>query len=238
MPEIEPPYKREERRGGYGAIYEQRQWRPPQPKATYGLLGTIAGFYVLEVFVAATYGEDLFALVFTIRDGWWLHPWQLVTSTLSHGSIQHLFFNGLFLYFFGPTVENVLGRRNYLIFFFATGALSGVLQVHLPQVLTTLTEYDFGAGRGALGASGALFGLFGINVMLTPKARMIVFPIFVPIPMWVAGVGFVILDLLGVFNPGDRVGNFAHLSGLAIGLWAGFRAKESLRRRGLRLVTS
>jgi rhomboid family protein len=235
MPVVDPPYKREPAPSGYTFTYTQPV-RPPQPRATYTLLGIMAGVFILELIVLQFLGEDLFVYLFTIYDGWWWRPWQLLTSTISHWNLQHIFLNGLFFYFFGPSIEGILGRRRFVGLFFLTGAVSGVVQVHLPVLLTRATGYDFGVSGFALGASGALMGIFGLSLILMPKSKMIIFPIFVPIPIWVAGIFYVALDVLGAFNPNDSVGNFAHLSGLGIGLLYGLRVKQDLRRRGLRIV--
>lgn len=196
----------------------------------------MAGVYVLEFIVGAV-RPDLFDAIFTISTGWWLRPWQLVTSTFSHGSLQHIFFNGLFLFFLGPTIEGILGRRRYVAFFLVTGAIAGVAQAHLPVLLEMLTDLDFGGSRPALGASGALMAIFGMSMILTPKAKMLVFPIFIPIPLWIAGIVYALLDVIGVFHPGG-VGNYAHLAGLGLGLLYGLRVKGELARSGLRIVTS
>lgn len=235
MPVIDPPYRREPT--GYEAVYERRHAQPPKPVATYALLGVMAGMFVLEL-IAQAVDPDFFAFVFTIADGWWLRPWQLITSTLSHLDLNHLFFNGLFFYFFGPSIESIVGRRRFFLLFFVTGAISGVAQVHLPAILTAMTDYNFGGSDGrALGASGALMGVFGMSLLLMPNSKMVIFPIFVPIPLWLGGLFYIFMDLLGAFNPYDRVGNFAHLAGLVLGLAYGWRVKEALRRRGLKIVT-
>jgi|GEM_PF-562920 len=235
MPIVDPPFKRQtEPPPGYTFSYSQPV-RPAQPKATYTLLGLMAGTYILELVVAGL-SQEWFELVFPISYGWWLHPWQLVTSTFSHASLTHLFFNGLFFYFFGPNIEGIIGRRRFVVLFLVTGAISGVVQVHLPAILTNLSGYDFGSSAGALGASGALMGVFGVSLILLPNSKMIVFPIFVPVPLWVGGIFFVLLDLVGALNPNSGVGNFAHLAGLALGILYGLQVKEGLRRRGLKIV--
>ncbi|HLF16189.1 MAG TPA: rhomboid family intramembrane serine protease [Candidatus Thermoplasmatota archaeon] len=204
-----------------------------QPRATYGLLAAIVAVYVAEL-VALSRSEALFTRIFVIDTDWPHRPWSLLTSTLSHGSIGHLFLNGLFLYFFGPVVERIIGRgpRGTLRFvglFLATGALSGIAQVHL--------EAAFGGTGGALGASGALMALFGVVWVLLPREKVLFWGI-APMPMWGVGLLYVLLDILGAANTEDRVGNFAHLAGLGFGAAYGAWARYDLRRRGLRLVRS
>jgi membrane associated rhomboid family serine protease len=160
---------------------------------------------------------------------WLVEPWTLVTSTLSHHPARpmHLLLNGLFLFFFGPVVERLTGVRRFLILFFVAGALTGVAQVELSRAL--------GSGLPALGASGALMMLFGMLVALLPREKIHLYGIL-PLPMWVAGIVFAVLDLIGALNPRSDVGNFAHLAGMALGLAYGIHMLGDLKRRGLRLT--
>ena len=76
----------------------------------------------------------------------------------------------------------------------------------------------------AVGASGAVFALGGTLAMMRPKLRVIVFPIPVPLPLWVAVIGgFVILSFL------PYVAWQAHLGGLIIGSIAGYTFKRKER---------
>lgn len=212
--------------------------RPPQPKATYGLLIAIASVFALEYLVLFTAGQAAFREIFTIYafDSWysWIErPWSPVTATFSHLGFMHLFFNGIVLYFFGPTIEAVLGWRKYLVFFFVTGAVSSILQA---SGLLEVLVFGSVTPRPALGASGALMGLIGMSIILMPKAKLFIFPFPIPIPMWIGGLAFALIDVFGFFNPESAVGNIAHLSGMAIGLVYGLYVKRDLERRGLQLV--
>lgn len=211
--------------------YGQQPQKPAQPWATYGLLITFVVVFALEFLVLATAGLDAFRRVFTIYafESWysWIErPWSPIMATVSHSpaGFGHIFFNGIALYFFGPTIENVLGWRKYLVFFFATGALSSIVQASIEPV-------------AALGASGAILALIGISIILIPKSKLFIFPFPIPIPLWIGGIAFALIDLLGVFNPASSVGHFAHLSGMAVGLLYGLYVKKDLERRGLRLVS-
>lgn len=174
--------------------------------------------------------------LFVINTDWMWRPWTLVTSTMSHsfGDIQHLVFNGLFLYFFGPAVERIVGARRFLLLFFAAGAVAGVAQVHTGAWMETGHPLAYGPFGGALGASGALMALFGVLMVLTPNQKVGLMMIL-PVPLWVAGILYAALDVLGVFAP-SQVGHFAHLSGMALGLGYGWVLRERMRKRGLRLV--
>ncbi len=92
-----------------------------------------------------------------VADGAW---WQLVTSMFTHVEIWHLGANMLALYFFGPVVESMVGRARFLAIYLLSGLTSSVLVFWLSPV--------YGL---TVGASGAIFGLFGAVLVLAIKQR-------------------------------------------------------------------
>ena len=78
----------------------------------------------------------------------------------------------------------------------------------------------------AIGASGAVFAVGGALTVMRPKLRVIIFPVPIPVPLWVAVIGaFVILSFL------PNVAWQAHLGGIAFGLAAGYFYKKRERSR-------
>lgn len=194
-----------------------RAWEQPiwKPRATYALLGAM----VITYFLQNAFPDGRIWLIWT---DWAQRPWSLVTSTFSHGGFTHLFFNGLMLFFFGPTLERLLGTRDFVALFILTGAAAGVLQVELSAA--------YGNNLPALGASGALMAIFGAMAILWPHQKIMIYGI-VPVKFWIAAIGYAALDVLGAFNPNDGIGNFAHLSGMLLGLAFGLGLKENLKQR-------
>jgi membrane associated rhomboid family serine protease/Flp pilus assembly protein TadD len=84
-------------------------------------------------------------------EGQW---WRLVTAIFLHGSISHLGVNMLTLWFLGRQLEQI-GRMRYLIVYFLSGIAGGVTSLLWDPTIA------------AVGASGAIFGLFG--VLLSPR---------------------------------------------------------------------
>jgi membrane associated rhomboid family serine protease len=82
-----------------------------------------------------------------VGEGEW---WRLVTSAFLHGSIIHLGFNMLLLYWIGGPIEEAIGRARFLILYLVSG-LAGAAGALL------LTD----ANAITVGASGAIFGLLG-----------------------------------------------------------------------------
>jgi membrane associated rhomboid family serine protease len=139
-----------------------------------------------------------------VAQGEW---WRLFTVTLLHGGLLHLLFNMYALYLSGPIVEQLYGRRLFLLFYLLLAAAGSI------------GSFVFGGDRPAVGASGAIFGLFGLllavsrthNPVLDRRGRM-----------FLGQIGSLVLVnlLIGLVIP--NVDNAAHVGGLLGGLWIGY----------------
>ncbi len=79
----------------------------------------------------------------------------------------------------------------------------------------------------AIGASGAIFAIAGTLTIMRPRLPIVLFPIPIPMPLWVAVIGgFVILTLLSL---GLNIAWEAHLGGLLVGLIAGYIFRRRAR---------
>ena len=76
--------------------------------------------------------------------------YRLVTSMFLHAGLVHVAMNMLSLYFLGSFAEVSFGRARYLALYFLSGLASGIAYL-----------YFGGFDTGAVGASGAIFGLVG-----------------------------------------------------------------------------
>jgi len=139
------------------------------PVITYSLIGINVAAFLLEVASHAFY--DNFAMVgqfgtggneIGVAQGEW---YRLITGAFLHSlpgsglGITHILFNMWALWALGPALEMSLGRTRYLALYLLS-ALGG-------NVLTYLL-YPHVA---AIGASGAIFGLFGAFFVLARKMR-------------------------------------------------------------------
>jgi membrane associated rhomboid family serine protease len=118
----------------------------------------------------------------------------------------------LTLYFFGTYLYRLIGQGRFLFVYFGGGILGSILFILLAPPFSI-----------AVGASGAIFALAGALVVMRPKLPVLIFPIPVPIPLWLAVIGgFLILSFL------PYIAWQAHLGGLVLGLIAGyfFRKRE------------
>jgi uncharacterized protein len=161
--------------------------------------------FALQSFAGGT--TDAFALSSNMVI---IHPWTIVTFIFLHAGMSHLISNLTMLLLFGFIFERVSGSRNFLLVFFASGAISGIAGIPLYQSM--------------IGASGAIFGLIGALSVIRP--RMVVPAFGIPIPIVAAAAIWLLLDIGGVFYP-SSVANIGHMAGLAFGIAYGFSLKRT-----------
>jgi len=167
--------------------------------------------------VAEMMGHDIVPLLGLQTASFLERPWTIVTNLFMHGSIWHILFNMITLYFFGTFLIRLVGTRDFLIIYFLGGIAGNLVFMLFAYFYFLTSPYSI-----VIGASGAVFALGGALALLTPRLRVFVFPIPVPMPLWVAVIGgFVILVFIG------GVAWQGHLGGLVFGLLAGL----VLRRR-------
>lgn len=161
-------------------------------------------------------------------------PYQIVTHMFAHspGSPFHIIFNMFGLWMFGKILENVWGAKRFLFFYLACGVGAAALHLGIQyfrseQLLEAVQARDMvsvqnlGAALSpALGASGAVMGIFAGFALLFPNTEL--FIMFIPFPVkakW-AVLGLAAIDLFGgvASVSGDNIAHFAHLGGALTGL--------------------
>ncbi|GAI76499.1 unnamed protein product, partial [marine sediment metagenome] len=153
-----------------------------------------------------------------ILDGKYL--WTFLTSMFMHVGFFHLFVNMLSLFFIGSLVERLVGSRRYLWFYLISGLFAGLFFVLFSLVFTA----DF--NTYAVGASGALFGVIGLLMLLTPNLPVYVMFIPIPIKMKYAAPGILVVLWLISITANVGIGNTAHLGGLILGLAYGLYLRK------------
>lgn len=151
--------------------------------------------------------------------------WTFLTSMFMHGGFFHLFANMISLMFIGKLVERILGTRRYVLFYLASGLFAGLLFVASSLILTS--DYN----TFAVGASGALFGLIGLLIVLTPNLPVYVMFIPIPIKMKYAGFGMLVALWLISIVGGIPIGNIAHFGGAVSGLLFGLYLKIKYKKK-------
>jgi len=162
---------------------------------------------VVVYFADSIPGLDLEALMlWPIGSGNFM-PWQVLSYAFLHGGPSHLIFNMFGLWMFGSILENYWGPKRFFQFYMICGLVAGA--AHLA----------FSNGS-AIGASGAVMGVFAGFAYLFPNTPL--FLMFIPIPIkakW-AMPGLILIDVFGAIAPqnGDNIAHWAHIGGAATGL--------------------
>jgi rhomboid protease GluP len=125
--------------------------------------------------------------------------WQLLTSMFVHINIVHIFANMLFLFIFGLRAEDLFSTTEYYSIYLASG-LTG-------NLLSLLAGPNFLSA----GASGAIFGVFGADIIFLWKGagQSIVVPLTYAFLFFILSVSI-------------NTNLFAHLGGLVAGLLMGY----------------
>lgn len=195
-----------------------RGWRGPRGAAivTILLILTNAWVFFLELAGGDRFVRMWSAIPYRITHG--QHTITLLTSMFMHASWMHIIGNMIFLWAFGPAMEDAMGHFSYLVFYLAGGLIA-----MMGQVLGSPNSHV-----SCLGASGAIAAVMGAFIVTYPRDRirtLVWFLIFIRVTYIPALllIGFWILIQLFDFgavaeaNTGG-VAYLAHICGFAFGV--------------------
>lgn len=154
-------------------------------------------------------------------DGQW---WRLLTAMFLHAGAIHLALNMYVLYMDGPLMERLLGNVGFAVLYLVSGLCGSV---------ASLLWNPTAAG---VGASGAIFGLFGAMLGLLVRHQGSIPPQLV-VPLRNSGLLFLVVNLVFGLSV-SLVDNAAHLGGFFGGLICGVLmgrkfVGEAAAKRGL-----
>ncbi|MFG2263244.1 rhomboid family intramembrane serine protease [Streptomyces sp. NPDC048720] len=135
--------------------------------------------------------------------------YRFLSSMFTHQEIWHIAFNMLSLWWIGGPLEAALGRARYLALYFVSGLAGGAL--------TYLLE---GPSTASLGASGAIFGLFGATAVLMRRLNYDMRPV----------IALLVINLIITFGWGGIAWQ-AHIGGLVAGVVTGYAMVHAPRER-------
>ncbi|GAA3158810.1 rhomboid family intramembrane serine protease [Streptomyces rameus] len=136
--------------------------------------------------------------------------YRFVTSMFAHEQYWHIGFNMLSLWWVGGPLEAALGRARYLAVYFVSGLAGGALTYLLAPPATA-----------SLGASGAIFGLFGATAVLMRRLNYDMRPV----------IALLVINLVFTFNPAMNISWQAHIGGLVAGVVTGYAMVHAPRER-------
>ena len=180
---------------------------------TYILIASSSIVYLISAFLSQSLVDmDMQTLVdmgalfgpLTVLKGEW---WRLLTAMFLHGGTTHLLMNMFSLYLIGRGAEMYFDTKSYLSIYFFSGIIGGLVSLYMHPVSV------------GVGASGAIFGVFGAlagfflahreKIASHTKAFMKDFAIIIVINL-----------VIGFSIPSIDVS--AHIGGLIVGFIGGF----------------
>jgi membrane associated rhomboid family serine protease len=158
------------------------------------------------------------------------HWVTILTAMFMHGGWMHIVGNMVFLWAFGPEIEDAMGRLRYLVFYLLSGLVASLGQIAAIP----------GSTVPNLGASGAIAGVMGAFLITYPRdqirtllvfgwfARITIVPAALLIGLWFLIQLFSEVGSVAATQTGG-VAYMAHIGGFLFGVVTA-RVFESFRR--------
>ena len=130
------------------------------PVVTVGLIAVNAWVFVLELMYGQrfVYGHSVIPARIAAGHGWG----TILTAMFMHASWSHIIGNMIFLWAFGPEIEDAMGRWRYLVFYLVGGVVATLAQVAASPHSAVPN----------LGASGAIAAVMGAFLITYPRDRI------------------------------------------------------------------
>jgi rhomboid protease GluP len=215
---------------------EYRVWDPRSAPGTYLLLAINIAVYVWMVAHGVNwnkptetdllnYGANQPWLV--LHSGWFLHSdwYRLLTATFVHVGLWHIAANMWCLWNLGILGEPLIGPFGMIAVYMLTGIAGNLLSIAWNVLLASASRHPFYLLQVGAGASGAVFGIAGILIVLLSN-RALPFPWeelrrLRSMVIKFAAINLVIGLSTEVINVGILIDNGAHIGGFLSGLALG-----------------
>lgn len=109
-------------------------------------------FFSLPVHSVVLWRDAVTGYNLGVANGEW---WRLITPVLLHAGFTHLLFNSMSIFLFAPALERMLGKARFLLVYAGSGIIGNI-----GTYVTEPLDYVH------VGASGAIFGLFGVYLFM------------------------------------------------------------------------
>ena len=200
----------------YNSQYAQPP--PPPPKRNFDFTKNIGTFAIIGICVGMYFWLVVDIASISPLAMWPAEsmPWMYVTSVFLHASSSHLFWNMFMLFMFGMVLERTIGTGRFIVLFLLAGIVGNIGYV--------IYSIATGTSNPAVGASGAIYGIFACLAILAPDMRVYFF-FFVPMKIIHALLFYAAVDLI-FMSTNDNIAHAAHLAGLVVGLAFGLYLKR------------
>ena len=136
--------------------------------------------------------------------------YTIFTSLFLHANIVHIFYNMLFLFFLGPSVEKKTGGLKFC-FVYLFGGMFGNLATFIP--------FFYKPGIPGVGASGAISAIVGLGTFLCP-GKLVISQFLIPMPFVVVGAFYFLSNAMSLFIP-SNIGYYVHMASMIFGSFFG-----------------
>lgn len=166
--------------GGLIPLADASRQPARSPVVTRGIIVVNVLVFLLELAGGERFVKQWSVIPADIAAG--RHWITILTAMFMHAGWMHIIGNMVFLWAFGPEIEEAMGRLRYLIFYLLSGLAASLAQVVAMPVSTVPN----------LGASGAIAGVMGAFLITYPRDQIRTLVLF----GWFARVTFIPAALL------------------------------------------
>ncbi|MBI5253364.1 MAG: rhomboid family intramembrane serine protease [Euryarchaeota archaeon] len=194
------------------------------PLITYSLIFLNVTIFIYEIVLESQNKLEGFIYTFALIPGDIIQGYglyALLTSIFLHAGFVHLLGNMLYLHIFGDNIEDLMGKKRFVVFYIVCGLAASLLQIYVNPYSKVPN----------LGASGAIAGILGAYLVTFPRARVhciltlgyfirwVTLPAIFVLGMWFvlqlfSGVG----SLSYISEDAGGVAYFAHIGGFVAGM--------------------
>ena len=141
---------------------------------------------------------------------------RILGHAVLHVDWTHLIFNMITLYFFGEFVEEAMkvifnhGKLIFILLYILAAVISS-----LPSIAKHKNDHWY----NSVGASGAVSAVLFAGILLNPTMKLIIFPIPIPLPGYVLGLGYLIFSHYMSKRNTDNINHDAHITGAVFGFF-------------------
>lgn len=129
--------------------------------------------------------------------------WRLVTAMFLHGGLTHVLFNAFAIVLFAPALEQMLGKFKFIILYFVAG------------IVGNIGSYFVDPTMSSVGASGAIYGLFGLYVFMVVFRKDLIDRASMQIVMVIFIIGLLMSFMQTGINLSAHI--FGFIGGFALG---------------------
>ena len=173
--------------------------------ASYFIIGLNIAIYLLMKIFPNLIGYFSLNVIAVIKGKMF---WQFFTYMFMHdpNGISHLLFNMLGIFFFGISVEKIMGSKEFLLLYFSSGIFCGLFSFAIYYF--TGAYFVF-----LLGSSGALFSFLFSFAVFRPKDKIYIWGIL-PVPAPILVAAYTGIELAShFFNIKTGIAHMTHLAG-------------------------